>query len=426
MNPRPRLLFVSARFLFPVDSGGKIRTTQILRGMKGGAFEIALASPEPAGGASRHAADLASVCDRFVGWPQPERGALFAFSRLRHAFGQLPIPVATDCSAQGERAVARELNARPDVALFDFPHAAVWAPVQFDVPGVMFTHNVEAEIFARHADVARDPLRRALWKSQHRKMQRFERDTLARFDTVIAVSKRDGERFRTDYGIGRDNEIAVIGTGVDLEFLSYAPPAAAPHVIFSGSMDWLANVDAIEFFLDSVWPQIAAAAPQARMTVVGRAPPEALVARARARYPNWSFTGYVDDIRPHIRSASVYVIPLRVGGGTRLKVFEAMALGCPVVSTAIGVEGLPLEHGKHYVQADEAPQIAASVVALLNDAGQRARLSQAARAHVEAHFSFQAIARDFERICLETLERSQHAATRPAMQEHLVRAGSHA
>jgi polysaccharide biosynthesis protein PslH len=269
-------------------------------------------------------------------------------------------------------------------------------------------------------------LRRALWKSQHRKMQRFERETLERFDTVIAVSGRDGERFRTDYGIGRHNEIAVIGTGVDLEFLSYAPPADAPHVIFSGSMDWLANIDAIEFFLDAVWPQIAAAAPGARMTVVGRAPPQALVARAQARYPNWNFTGYVDDIRPHIRSASVYVIPLRVGGGTRLKVFEAMALGCPVVSTAIGVEGLPLEHGKHYLRADEAAQIASSVVALLKDAGERERLSRAARAHVEAHFSFQAIARDFERICLETLERAQHAQTRPAMDAHLLRAGSHA
>jgi glycosyltransferase involved in cell wall biosynthesis len=397
-------LFVSARFLFPVDSGGKIRTTQILKGMHGGTFEVVLASPEPPGGARHHAAELASVCDRYVGWPEPARGRLFAITRLRHVLGRLPIPVATDVSAAGKAAVARELQAQPDVVVFDFPHATVWAPERVPPASVLFTHNVEAEIFARHAEVAADPLRRALWRSQHRKMQQFERSALQRFDTVIAVSARDAAQFERDYAIGR---VATIGTGVDLEFFAHALPASAPHVIFSGSMDWLANIDAIEFFLDSVWPEIALQVPDARMTVVGRAPPAALVERARARFPNWNFTGYVDDIRPHIRSASVYVIPLRVAGGTRLKVYEAMALGCPVVSTAIGVEGLPLEAGAHYVRADDAGEMARAVIALLADGAERARLSQAARAHVEAHASHRAIARQFERHCLGAFERQR-------------------
>ena len=420
MSQRPRLLFVSARFLFPVDSGGKIRTTQILRGMKGGAFEVVLASPEPPGGAQRHAAELASVCDRYVGWPEPARDRLFAIARLRHTFGRLPIPVATDVSAAARTAVARELQTQPDAVVFDFPHATVWAPERLPAASVMFTHNVEAEIFARHAQVANDPLRRALWRSQHRKMQRFESAALRRFDTVVAVSKRDAAEFEREYGIGR---VATIGTGVDLEYFAYSPPAPAPHVIFSGSMDWLANIDAIEFFLDSVWPEIARQVPDARMTVVGRAPGAALVERARARYPHWSFTGYVDDIRPHIRSAAVYVIPLRVAGGTRLKVYEAMALGCPVVSTAIGVEGLGLDAGSQYVRADEALDMARAVVGLLGDAAQRERLSRAARAHVEAHASYRAIARDFERICLETLERAGHAASPRAAGRTMLRAG---
>lgn len=406
MTRRPRLLFVSPRFLLPVDSGGKIRTTQILRGMVGGAFEIVLASPEPADSA-KYRDDLATLCDRFVGWPEVVRGPLFNLSRLRHVFGAWPIPVATEASAAADAVITKELAAPPDVALFDFIHAAVWAPQTMATPSVMFTHNVEAEIFGRHARVAADPFRRALWRSQYRKMQQFERDTLRRFDTVVAVSDRDAEQFRKDYGAGRDNRIATIGTSVDLEFLSYAPPSSEAHVIFSGSMDWLANIDAIEFFLDSVWPQIAAAVPDAQMTVVGRAPPKHLVERAQARGVRWTFTGYVDDIRPYIRRAAVYVIPLRVGGGTRLKVFEAMSLGCPVVSTAIGVEGLPLQDGVHYLLADEATHMATTVVRLLGDAATRASLSSAARAYVAEHFSFRTIARDFERICLETLEQSR-------------------
>jgi polysaccharide biosynthesis protein PslH len=400
---RPRLLFVSPRFLFPIDSGGKIRTTQILRGMKNGAFEIVLASPVPHDHA-RYGAALASVCDHCVGWPEVVRGPMFNLARLRHVFSSLPIPVATELSADASGAINAELAKQPDVALFDFVHAAAWAPPRIDVPSVMFTHNVEAEIFARHAQVNTDPLRRAVWRSQHRKMRQFEQQTLRRFNTVIAVSDRDAKQFRDEYGVGNDNRIATIGTGVDLDFLSYAAPASAPHVIFSGSMDWLANIDAIEFLLDSVWPSIAAAMPQACMTVVGRAPPKHLVERAQARFANWTFTGYVDDIRPHIRGAAVYVIPLRVGGGTRLKVFEAMALGCPVVSTAIGVEGLPLQHGTHYLLADAADDMAHTVVRLLGDAGTRERLSQAARSYVEENFSFRTIARDFERICLDTLQ----------------------
>lgn len=421
MKQRPRLLFVSARFLFPVDSGGKIRTTQILRGMKGGAFEIVLASPEPSGGARRFAGELASVCDRYAGWPEPVRGKLFGITRLRHVFGTLPVPVATDVSSAGSSVVARELAARPDVVLFDFPHAAVWGPQRFDAASVMFTHNVEAEIFARHAEVAADPLRRALWRSQHAKMQRFERTTLKRFDTVIAVSRRDAEQFERDYGIAR---VATIGTGVDLEYFTHSLPPPSPHVIFSGSMDWLANVDAIEYFLDSVWPLVTERIPGVHMTVVGRAPPPALVERSQARYPNCFFTGYVDDIRPHIRSAAVYVIPLRVGGGTRLKVYEAMALGCPVVSTSIGVEGLPLEPDVHYLRADGTAQMADTVIALLADATRRERLSRAARTHVEAHFSFRAIARDFERICLDTFERRQRQAAPQA--QGLLQAGGNA
>jgi glycosyltransferase involved in cell wall biosynthesis len=234
-------------------------------------------------------------------------------------------------------------------------------------------------------------------------MRRFEQDALRRFTTVVAVSHRDAESFRADFGA---TNVRVIKTGVDLSYFSHSPPTDAEHVVFTGSMDWLANRDGIEFYMDDVWPLIAKRAPSSRMTVVGRDPPSSLISKMRERELNWRFTGYVDDIREHVRSAGVYVIPLRVGGGTRLKVYEAMAMGCPIVSTSIGVEGLPLTAGEHYLRADTASDFAAAMLRLMADGDLRMQLSTRARLFVEENSSYETVAKEFEQICDDTIAKA--------------------
>ena len=403
---RRRLLFVSSRYLFPVDSGGKIRTTNILRGMKGGAFEITLASPLPRGSAAGQPAETAEVCDRFVGWPDAPRGAHFGWTRLRYLASRLPVAVATDASDVGRAAVARDLEGGADLVVVDFPHAGVLAPPPFPCPSVIFTHNVEAEIYDRHAKRASNPVKRAIWRNQAAKMERFERELLPRFNAVIAVADRDREFFRTRYGVA---DVSVIPTGVDLDYFRYHPIAEADDqeggtVVFTGAMDWMANIDGVEYFMDEVWPVITRARPRAKCVIVGRNPPEALIQRARARGLAWQFTGFVDDVRPSVRDAHVYAIPLRIGGGTRIKVYEAMAMGCPLVSTRIGVEGLPVEPGRHFIQADTAAALGDSIVDLLGSRARREQLSRAARAYVEENMSARVAARAFEEICLRALD----------------------
>jgi glycosyltransferase involved in cell wall biosynthesis len=406
---KPRLLFVSSRYLFPADSGGKIRTVGILRGLTGGAFEVHLASPLPKPPAAPDARELGKVCDRFTGWSAPNRGAMFRWTRMRHIASRLPIAVATDYSEAGHRTVTEVLRTKPDLLVVDFPHAAVIAPPPYSYPSVLFTHNVEAEIFRRHADAARDPVRRAVWRNQATKMERYERALLSRFSAVVAVADRDRDYFRGTYGI--DN-VSVIPTGVDLDYFSYSPTPVLQTdeggtVVFTGSMDWLANIDAIEYFMDEVWPDIARARPGAKFVIVGRNPPFGLVDRARARKLNWTFTGFVDDVRPYVRDAHVYVIPLRVGGGTRIKVYEAMAIGCPVVSTRIGVEGLPVEHQRHFVRADGAKEMANAVIALLDDSETRLHVSRQARNHVELHMAAESAAQVFEDICKHVIRKRE-------------------
>lgn len=396
MTARPTLLFVSPRFLFPVDSGGKIRTTQILRGMKGGRFHIRLASPGSAELARMHQADLAQVCDDFLWWPAPAEGLGRKFSRIAYLLGSLPMPVRADFSRPARSIVHAALEARPSVAVFDFLHSVVLAPDTLRVPSVLFTHNVEAEIFLRHRDTTTNPFYRAVWADQSRKMLAFEKRSLSRFDVVVAVSGRDGRKFESDYGL---RDAFVIPTGVDTDHFRYVESSAGNEVVFCGSMDWLANQDAIRYFMDEIWAEIARDVPDAQLTIVGRAPPDSLVRESARRGLPWKFTGFVDDVRDHVAGAAISIIPLRIGGGTRLKVYESMAMGPAVVSTSVGVEGLPVTDGVDCRIADDSHQFAAAVVGLLRDKALQRRISLNARRFCEESCGFRVAARVFEEAC---------------------------
>jgi glycosyltransferase involved in cell wall biosynthesis len=407
-SSRPRLLFVSPRFLFPMDQGGKIRTGNILRGLKGGAFDITLASPGPVD-MNRFAADLDAACDRFIAWPECSPGLV---GRALSLFGSIPVAAASDRSISGGACVARALRDHQDVVVVDFPHASVLIPEQIDTASVLFTHNVEAEIFERHAARA-NVIWRQIWANQSRKMARFEGDTLCRFDTVIAVSRRDADALSRRYGVA---PVDVIDTGVNLEYFAPATPDAAADpgpdsgtLVFTATMSWAANVEGIHFLLDEVWPSLVAARPRINAVIIGRDPPASLSDKIRQRGLNVTLTGFVDDIRPYVAQSHVYVIPLWVGSGTRIKAFESMAMGRPVISTSLGVEGLEVSDGEHCLLADSAEAFSRGILSLLDDSSLRARVAGAARRLVEERFSWKRVAAQFEAICLAALERRRSA-----------------
>ncbi len=403
---RPKLLFVSPRFLFPMDQGGKIRTGNILRGMKGGTFEVTLVSPAPTG-VARFAVDMDAACDHFVSWPEraPSR-----IGRVLSLASAVPVAVASDRSAAGSACVGRALAAKPDVAVVDFPHAGVLMPERIDAASVMFTHNVEAEIFERHAARGKG-IWRLVWADQSRKMNRFEGETLRRYDSVIAVSKRDADALAKRYGLAGVSEI---DTGVDLDFFTAVPAEAAADpgpdggtLVFTATMSWAANVEGIHFLLDEVWPSLVAARPAINAVIIGRNPPASLSDKIREHGLNVTLTGFVADIRPYVARSHVYVIPLFVGSGTRIKAFEAMAMGRPVISTSLGIEGLDVTDGEHFVRADDAEAFSRGILALLDDRAASDRIAGAARRLMEDRFSWNKVAAQFEAICLGALEKRQ-------------------
>ena len=406
---RLRLALVSTVFLLPADAGGKIRTGNVLRGLKGGAFDVTLICPAPGTGQDqgleRWRDALAPLVDQVVCWaPAPSRPR---WTRVVDLLRPEPANVCHGITREAKNTVARTLvEGHFDVVVFDFVHATSLMPANLGMATVCFTHNVEAEIFARHAQQAGNPAMRWVWASQARKMVRYERDSLARYTSVIAVSARDAKTFAVQ--AARD-DVQTIPTAVDLDFFNWqaavAPvPPGRPTVVFTGSMDWAANIDGVGWFLADIWPRILQTEPQAQFVVVGRNAPASLV-RQGAALSGVRFTGFVDDVRPHVRGAQVFTIPLRVGGGTRIKAFEAMAMGCPVVSTTLGVEGLDVVEGEHLLQRESAQEQADAIVRLIREPVLAARLSANARQLVEQRFGHLAAAQVFERICLRALQR---------------------
>jgi glycosyltransferase involved in cell wall biosynthesis len=360
----------------------------------------------------------------------------------------LPVDLSKARVPALERAVRGLLaSGAVDVCVADFLAAWPNVPARSPVPAVLFEHNVEHAIWQRLARTEPRWLRRALLEIEWRKMRRAEARACRAAALTIAVSEADRAQLAALIArapaasaaivapapaasaavIGRTSaaraagiarapaalapviarasaasaarapgaRIESIATGVDTEY--FAPSAALERpssLVFTGSMDWYPNEDAVLHLIDAILPAIRAEVPHVSLTVVGRNPSARLIeaaARAGVRV-----TGTVDDVRPFVAEGAVSVVPLRVGGGTRLKIFEALAMGKAVVSTSIGAEGLPLTPGEHYLAADEPADFARAVVRLLRDADRRRRLGEAGRQLVEARYSWAETARAFE------------------------------
>ena len=226
---------------------------------------------------------------------------------------------------------------------------------------------------------------------QWRKLTGYERRVCRLADRVVAVSDVDAAALRQ---LAPGLDVTVIPNGVDLEFNrpGVVPPAdnmGAHTLVFTGKMDYRPNVDAVIWFADAVLPAILAHVPDAHFYIVGQQPHARV--QALAERPAITVTGRVPDVRPYITGAGIYIVPLRIGGGTRLKVLEAMALGQALVSTHLGCDGFAFENGQQVCFADAPAAFAETVVELLRDGDRAAALGRRARAYVEANFGWDAI-----------------------------------
>ena len=403
-----RILWLKSDLLLPLDKGGRLRTWHLMRHLAQRHNITYLAFCDPQQPAS-DAAGMREVCAEVIAIPRkdPAKGSWrFYLDVARHLVSRLPYAVGKYRSRAFARQVRQLLHELPfDLIVCDFLFPAVNLPKALPCPAVIFTHNVESEIWRRHAETKTGMLGRLLYGSQYRRMLRFERRTLARFDGVLAVSEADSDTFRRLYPNAIRKPVSIVATGVDTDYFTPAAPVpSGPQtnrsLVFTGSMDWLPNEDAMVFFCREVLPLIQREEPDVTLSIVGRAPTPTVT--ALAKQPGVSVSGRVDDVRPYVRDAAVYIVPLRIGGGTRLKIFEAMAMAKAIVSTSVGAEGLPVTNGEHVWLADEPQAFASAVVTLLRDMDLRQRLEEAARALVLERYDWSAVAGQLEHALVQS------------------------
>jgi sugar transferase (PEP-CTERM/EpsH1 system associated) len=239
---------------------------------------------------------------------------------------------------------------------------------------------------------------------QWMRLKRYEANVCRRADRVVCVSESDRDAI---LAVAPEVVVTVVPNGVDLdEHIGYEGPTEPFDLVFTGKMDYRPNVDAALWMGHEVWPLIRRHRPEARLAIVGQRPHPRLEPLRQAA--GIVITGWVPDVRPYIAGAKVYVAPLRVGGGTRLKLLQAMAMGAAIVATSLGAEGFPVRHGRELLLADTAEEVAQAVLGLLENAKQRAQLGKAARRFVEATYGWDALVPKFERLYDETPQGEQH------------------
>lgn len=279
-------------------------------------------------------------------------------------------------------------STRFDVVHVDTIGLAPYLEATGGVPAVLNHHNVESFMVLRRVEREPSPLRRAFYRLEGRKLERLERDWVPRFRTNLVVSETDAELLRR---IVPEGSIDVVENGVDTDyFRPDRQEAPAPRLIFAGRLDQYANVDAMRFFIERIWPALRDRHAELKVEIVGNNPPPWLVDRCR-RDDRVEVPGYVDDIRPRFRSAWAVVCPMREGAGTRLKVLDAMAMGVPLVATSMACEGIDVTPGKDVLVADTPERFVDAVERLLGDSVLRRSLGSEARRTVERRYAWTTI-----------------------------------
>lgn len=282
-----------------------------------------------------------------------------------------------------------------DFVFFDTISLAPYRDMMQDWPTALNHHNIESHLFDRRIAYETNALKRFYFGIESRKLHDYEAAVAGTFDTNFVVSRLDGERLQSICPAARTT---VLANGVDVDYFKRRAPVSdieRAHLIMVSGMNWFPNRDAAVLMAEKVWPELSRVLPDARLTIVGASPPPQVTELA-ARDSRVTATGFVDDVRTYMERAQVYLCPMRDGGGTRLKILDALAMEVPIVATEMALEGIDVVPERDVLVANEPGDFVRQISRLVDDPALCERIRQNGRGFVEAHFSWPVIRRHME------------------------------
>ncbi len=391
---RPRLLFLCQTLPYPPDGGVWIRTYHVLR-LLARAFEVtalcferSTSSGDGAGGNVAASRDALARFGAVEVFPIPQRNSRlrFVWDHLRSAALRQAYTAYLYDSSEYRRRLVDVLGSKAfDLVHVDSMDLFRYVPACGAVPVICVHHDVESDLLRRRAAIERNEWRRRYLRYQARLVEEVERRWCERVALNVAVSEQDRALLKR---IAPASRVAVVPNGVDTE--EFQPDSIdGAGLAFVGGIHWFPNLDALEFFCAEILPHLRAATVQVPARWIGSASTEQQ--RSYRERHGVEVTGYVDDVRPYMREAKCHIVPLRAGGGTRLKILNSWAMGKAVVSTSIGCEGLEAVDGENILIRDDPKDFAQAIVAVFEDDRLRRRLGERGRASVERLYSWEVI-----------------------------------
>jgi glycosyltransferase involved in cell wall biosynthesis len=375
-----RILYLTPRPCWPLLSGGRLRDYHLARTLAARADLVYLGLSDPG---SPFTDEAVPGLPRYV--LAPKDGSYSAAKILAGIAGSTPLPLL-NCDSRAAESFLRKLFTSQtfDSVQIEGVHMRRYLPLLKGLaPGIPVLcdwHDIHSEQMSRFSQSGVSMPKRWYAARTARKLAGHEDLLLAECPLHAACSQVDREKLLRRHS---EAKIHIVENGVDVPFYDSPrePSAGSSSIVFVGNMSYHANTDAVTYFAQSIWPLIRRDAPELRFTIVGSNPTSEV--RQLAQLPGIEVTGTVDDVRTYYRQAAAVAVPLRAGTGTRLKILEAMAAGVPVVSTAIGAEGLEAPDGNVILIADSPERFAASILSLARDPVRRDRMAAAARVWVE-------------------------------------------